>query len=110
MKKYCFHFLLILLTLGCQEKTEKMNHKYTNALIEETSPYLLQHAHNPVNWEAWKPEVLARAEKENKPLLISIGYAACHWCHVMEHECFEDEEVAQMMNHNFINITIQFFS
>lgn len=83
-----------------------MAHKYTNALIEETSPYLLQHAHNPVNWEAWKPEVLARAQKENKPLLISIGYAACHWCHVMEHECFEDEEVAQYMNEHFVNIKI----
>ncbi|NKI30604.1 thioredoxin domain-containing protein [Croceivirga thetidis] len=83
-----------------------MAHKYTNALIEETSPYLLQHAHNPVNWEAWNPKVLERAKKENKPLLISIGYAACHWCHVMEHECFEDEEVAQYMNDNFVNIKI----
>ncbi len=83
-----------------------MDHKYTNALIHETSPYLLQHAHNPVNWEAWHPEVLERAKKENKPLLISIGYAACHWCHVMEHECFEDEEVAKIMNENFINIKI----
>ena len=83
-----------------------MSHKYTNALIEETSPYLLQHAHNPVNWEAWHPEVLERAQRENKPLLISIGYAACHWCHVMEKECFEDEEVAKMMNENFINIKI----
>lgn len=106
MKKVFSLFLLIFMALGCQEKTEKMNHKYTNALIDETSPYLLQHAHNPVNWEAWKPEVLERAKKENKPLLISIGYAACHWCHVMEHECFEDEEVAQMMNENFINIKI----
>jgi uncharacterized protein YyaL (SSP411 family) len=97
---------LIFVAFGCQEKTEKMNHKYTNALIDETSPYLLQHAHNPVNWEAWKPEVLERAKKENKPILISIGYAACHWCHVMEEECFEDEEVAQMMNENFINIKI----
>jgi len=106
MKKYIYLPLLIFVALGCQEKTEKMNHKYTNALIDETSPYLLQHAHNPVNWEAWKPEVLERAKKENKPLLISIGYAACHWCHVMEDECFEDEEVAQMMNENFINIKI----
>ncbi len=106
MKKYYGLFLLIFVALGCQEKMEKMNHKYTNALIDETSPYLLQHAHNPVNWEAWKPEVLERAQKENKPLLISIGYSACHWCHVMEHECFEDEEVAQMMNDNFITIKI----
>lgn len=83
-----------------------MTHKFTNALIEETSPYLLQHAHNPVNWEAWKPEVLERAKNENKPLLISIGYAACHWCHVMERECFEDEAVASYMNEHFINIKI----
>nr|WP_299383348.1 thioredoxin domain-containing protein [Allomuricauda sp.] len=102
-------FLLTVLcsfTLGCTQKKEKVTHKYTNALVNETSPYLLQHAHNPVNWEAWRPEVLERAKKEDKPLLISIGYASCHWCHVMEKECFEDEEVAQMMNENFINIKI----
>ncbi len=91
---------------SCAQKTDKMQHQYTNDLIHETSPYLLQHAHNPVNWHAWKPEALELAKKENKPLLISIGYAACHWCHVMEHECFEDEEVAQLMNDNFINIKI----
>jgi len=88
------------------QKNVPMTHKHTNALINETSPYLLQHAHNPVNWEAWSDTVLERAKKENKPLLISIGYAACHWCHVMEHECFEDEEVAAVMNANFINIKI----
>ncbi|MCW5516214.1 thioredoxin domain-containing protein [Muriicola sp. Z0-33] len=83
-----------------------MTHEYTNDLIKETSPYLLQHAHNPVNWEAWKPEVLHRAKKENKLLLISIGYAACHWCHVMEEECFEDPEVAEVMNSSYVNIKI----
>ncbi|MFS4455861.1 thioredoxin domain-containing protein [Maribacter sp. 2304DJ31-5] len=83
-----------------------MDHKYTNALIKESSPYLLQHAHNPVQWEAWKPEILAKAKNQNKLLLVSIGYAACHWCHVMEHECFEDEKVAWVMNSNFINIKI----
>ncbi|WP_282159513.1 thioredoxin domain-containing protein [Ulvibacterium marinum] len=83
-----------------------MTHTYTNALIHETSPYLLQHAHNPVNWQAWNVESLKTAQKENKLLLISIGYAACHWCHVMEHECFEDEEVAEVMNQNFINIKV----
>tara|TARA_R110001592_G_scaffold178329_2_gene419068 strand:- start:3829 stop:5874 length:2046 start_codon:yes stop_codon:yes gene_type:complete len=81
-------------------------HKFTNDLINESSPYLLQHAHNPVNWEAWNPEVLIKAKDENKLLLISIGYAACHWCHVMEHECFEDEEVAKTMNSHFINIKV----
>ncbi len=79
---------------------------HTNALIHETSPYLLQHAHNPVDWNAWNPEVLAQAKKENKLILISIGYAACHWCHVMEHECFEDKGVAEVMNKHFINIKI----
>lgn len=98
-------FILFSLNFYAQ-KADTMPHKHTNALINETSPYLLQHAHNPVNWEAWNPEVLARAKKENKLLLISIGYAACHWCHVMEHECFEDEEVARVMNANFINIKI----
>ncbi|WP_419213798.1 thioredoxin domain-containing protein [Maribacter sp. X9] len=83
-----------------------MKEKFTNNLIKETSPYLLQHAHNPVHWEAWHPEVLQRAKKENKLLLISIGYAACHWCHVMEHECFENEEVADTMNSHFVNIKI----
>ena len=83
-----------------------MSHKFTNALIDETSPYLLQHAHNPVNWEAWSPAVLQRAKDENKLVLVSIGYAACHWCHVMEHECFEDEEVAKVMNEHFISIKI----
>lgn len=84
-----------------------MTHTYTNALIHETSPYLLQHAHNPVNWQAWNVESLkTTAQTENKLLLISIGYAACHWCHVMEHECFEDEEVAKVMNQNFINIKV----
>ncbi len=81
-------------------------HEHTNSLIRETSPYLLQHAHNPVNWQAWNPETLEIAKKENKLLLISIGYAACHWCHVMEHECFEDEEVAGVMNRHFVNIKI----
>ncbi len=80
--------------------------KFTNNLIKESSPYLLQHAHNPVNWEAWNPEVLKRAKNEKKLLLISIGYAACHWCHVMEHECFEDEDVAEAMNSHFINIKV----
>lgn len=83
-----------------------MEHPYTNDLIHESSPYLLQHAHNPVDWKPWNEEVLAYAQKENKPLLISIGYAACHWCHVMEEECFEDPEVAALMNAHFVNIKI----
>ncbi|TAI48175.1 thioredoxin domain-containing protein [Flagellimonas allohymeniacidonis] len=98
--------MILCFSFGCTQKKNDVTHKHTNALIHESSPYLLQHAHNPVNWEAWKPEVLERAQKEDKPLLISIGYASCHWCHVMEKECFEDEEVAQVMNERFINIKI----
>ncbi|MGN6567160.1 MAG: thioredoxin domain-containing protein [Flavipsychrobacter sp.] len=77
-----------------------------NRLINEQSPYLLQHAHNPVDWYAWGDEPFERAKQENKPVLISIGYAACHWCHVMEHESFEHEEVAAYMNEHFINIKV----
>jgi len=93
--------------MSCKaQKKEKMNYKFTNKLITETSPYLLQHAHNPVNWYAWNDETLALAKKENKLLLISIGYSSCHWCHVMEEESFEKEEVAQVMNHYFINVKV----
>ena len=81
-------------------------HQFTNDLINETSPYLLQHAHNPVDWHAWNDETLELAKKENKLLLISVGYAACHWCHVMEHESFEDSTVAALMNENFINVKV----
>ena len=81
-------------------------HKHTNRLIHETSPYLLQHAHNPVDWHAWGDEAFEKAKKENKPILLSIGYSACHWCHVMEHESFEDEATAQFMNERFVNIKV----
>lgn len=83
-----------------------MTHKHTNSLIHESSPYLLQHAHNPVNWFAWGTEALQKAKAENKPILVSIGYAACHWCHVMERETFENEAVAEKMNRYFVNIKI----
>ncbi len=107
MKKYCLLFIVIIFLSGCNgQKPATVKHKYTNALVNETSPYLLQHAHNPVNWESWNPKTLAKAKKENKLILISVGYAACHWCHVMEHESFEDEEVAAFMNENFINIKV----
>lgn len=78
----------------------------TNALIHETSPYLLQHAHNPVNWMAWNPESLRQAKAENKLILVSIGYSTCHWCHVMERESFEDRDVADVMNEHFICIKV----
>jgi uncharacterized protein YyaL (SSP411 family) len=80
--------------------------KYTNSLVNETSPYLLQHAHNPVNWYPWSKEILEKAQKEDKMILVSVGYSACHWCHVMEHESFEDEKVAAIMNDNFICIKV----
>src|SRR6266850_479689 len=79
---------------------------HTNKLINETSPYLLQHAHNPVDWYPWGPEALERSRTEDKPILLSIGYSACHWCHVMEHESFENQEIAQQMNDHFINIKV----
>ena len=78
----------------------------TNALARETSPYLRQHAHNPVDWQPWGPPALERARRENKPILLSIGYSACHWCHVMAHESFEDPETAQLMNELYVNIKV----
>lgn len=81
-------------------------HKFTNSLSLESSPYLLQHAHNPVNWYPWGNEALEKARNENKLIIISVGYAACHWCHVMEHESFESEEVAQFMNEHFVCIKV----
>jgi len=77
-----------------------------NKLGEESSPYLLQHAKNPVHWHAWNEEALGRAKKENKPIFLSVGYSSCHWCHVMAHESFEDEEIAKIMNENFVNIKV----
>jgi uncharacterized protein len=77
-----------------------------NRLAHETSPYLLQHANNPVDWYSWGPEALDRARSENRPILLSIGYAACHWCHVMEHESFEDRATAALMNERFVNIKV----
>jgi len=105
-------FILILPVSSCgQIKTHDMNqpdnkHLYTNELIHESSPYLLQHAHNPVDWYPWGGEALEKARSESKMLLISIGYAACHWCHVMEHESFEDTAVARIMNENFIPVKV----
>ena len=81
-------------------------HRYSNHLLKETSPYLLQHAHNPVEWYPWGDSALERARKENKPILLSIGYSACHWCHVMERESFEDVGIAELMNAQFVNIKV----
>ena len=109
MKNVIILFTLVLLISSCNKTTKPMDNKdyeYTNDLIHESSPYLLQHAHNPVKWHAWSDEVLKKAQKEDKLLIISVGYAACHWCHVMEHESFEDSLVAQVMNDNFICIKV----
>src|SRR5690348_17122844 len=82
------------------------NAAHTNRLAGATSPYLLQHAHNPVDWWQWGPEALAEAKRTNRPILLSVGYAACHWCHVMAHESFEDEATAAVMNELFVSIKV----
>src|ERR1700724_3099019 len=79
---------------------------HENRLAQETSPYLLQHRHNPVDWWAWGPEALAEAKRSGRPILLSVGYAACHWCHVMAHESFEDPATADVMNELFVNIKV----
>lgn len=103
-------FLVILhlqVSIGITQIHEKsMKAKHTNHLSKESSPYLLQHAHNPVDWYPWGEEALAKAKRENKVILVSIGYAACHWCHVMERESFENEEVAKIMNEFFVCIKV----
>lgn len=106
--------LLLLATVlflsSCGDQEEQNNteneHEFTNALVNETSPYLLQHAHNPVNWMPWGDEAFELAKKENKLVLVSVGYSSCHWCHVMERESFEDTAVAALMNENFICIKV----
>src|SRR5580692_9992869 len=113
--KFILSFLLLLITLtggwwwmgqksdsGSYSAEERGSFKYTNRLIHEKSPYLLQHAHNPVDWYAWGEEAFEKSKKENKPIFLSIGYSTCHWCHVMEHESFENEAIAKIMNANFV--------
>ena len=107
MKKFILLAVILICIVGCTSSQEKKeSHLYTNSLVNETSPYLLQHAHNPVDWRAWNDETLAKAKAENKLMIISIGYSACHWCHVMEHESFEDSLVAATMNANFISVKV----
>src|SRR5579885_2702989 len=79
---------------------------FTNRLLHETSPYLRQHAHNPVDWYPWGPEALERARQLDRPIFLSIGYSACHWCHVMEQESFENEEIAKLLNDHFVSIKV----
>jgi uncharacterized protein YyaL (SSP411 family) len=86
--------------------SDHKNTKYTNRLINEKSPYLLQHAHNPVDWYPWDHEAFSKAKAENKPIFLSIGYSTCHWCHVMERESFEDEEIAEYLNERYVSIKV----
>ena len=102
MKKLTIIIITINILFNCDGK----NMKKKNRLSNSHSPYLLQHATNPVDWYPWSFEAFERAKKENKPIFLSIGYATCHWCHVMEHESFEDSSVAQIMNEKFINIKV----
>ncbi|PKV50269.1 hypothetical protein ATE84_2324 [Aquimarina sp. MAR_2010_214] len=103
--KFTF-FTSLLFIFGCKDTPSKNDHAYTNKLIDETSPYLLQHAHNPVDWRPWSDSTLEEAATTNKLLVVSIGYSSCHWCHVMEKETFADENIAQIMNEHFINIKV----
>ena len=80
--------------------------EHTNRLAQEKSPYLLQHAHNPVDWYPWGEEAFSKARRENKPIFLSVGYSTCHWCHVMAHESFENEKIAAIMNREFVNIKV----
>ncbi|MGB0423051.1 MAG: thioredoxin domain-containing protein, partial [Flavobacteriales bacterium] len=104
---YLTLFFLVLITSACQNNPEsQLIEKHSNSLINETSPYLLQHAHNPVNWYPWSEEAFDLAKKQDKLVLISVGYSACHWCHVMERETFEDSTAAAFMNEHFISIKV----
>lgn len=98
--------LLVFLVIGCSKESQNNKQRKANELIHETSPYLLQHAYNPVNWKAWNDNTLELAKKEQKLMVVSIGYSSCHWCHVMEEESFENDTIAKLMNDSFINIKI----
>ena len=102
------HIITLLIFIGsaCTEKVELMRKNNQNRLANSDSPYLLQHASNPVDWYPWSEEAFKKAKRENKPIFLSIGYSTCHWCHVMEHESFEDSSVAELMNDSFINIKV----
>jgi uncharacterized protein YyaL (SSP411 family) len=108
MKKLLTVLLGLALSNSCVQSQENkdMEHKHTNRLIDQTSPYLLQHAHNPVDWYPWGEKAFEKAKAENKLVIVSVGYSACHWCHVMEHESFEDDSAAAVMNSRFVNIKV----
>jgi len=106
IRSYILSSIFVLLLVSCQQINEEHNTNSLNRLADASSSYLQQHADNPVDWYEWGEEALNKAQKEDKPIIISIGYAACHWCHVMEHESFEDTTVASFMNENFVAIKI----
>ena len=109
MRSISLVLILSITIFSCNSSKKDIldiQHQYTNELINETSPYLLQHAHNPVNWRAWNSETLQKAKEEEKLMIISIGYSACHWCHVMEKESFEDSTVAVTMNKHFVAVKV----
>ncbi|MBT8245055.1 MAG: thioredoxin domain-containing protein [Winogradskyella sp.] len=109
-KRLIYYTFIILLAISCLKSKDAANTNKAglkaNDLINETSPYLLQHAYNPVEWKAWNNETLQLAQKENKLIIISVGYSACHWCHVMEEESFENDSIAKLMNDNFVSIKV----
>src|SRR3989338_3190655 len=98
-----FTSFILIMSVSNKKIISNSARKNHNHLIESISPYLLQHAHNPVNWYPWSEEVRSKARKENKPILLSIGYSTCYWCHVMEREVFEDQEIAKLMNDSIIS-------
>src|SRR5436305_11415082 len=101
------HYSSILAVLGLVSVASAAEpQKHTNRLAKESSPYLLQHAHNPVDWYPWGEEAFAKAKREQKPVFLSIGYSACHWCHVMERQSFEDEGIAKQLNDDFVAIKV----
>ncbi|WP_299126795.1 thioredoxin domain-containing protein [uncultured Winogradskyella sp.] len=108
LKNLVYNIVLLLMCFGCNQNNSKTasESEKANDLIHETSPYLLQHAYNPVDWKAWNQETLQQAKDQNKLIVVSVGYSACHWCHVMEEESFENDSIAKLMNRNFINIKV----
>ncbi len=99
-------FISTVILLSHAQAADSGEHQYTNRLAREKSPYLLQHAHNPVDWYPWGAEAFEKARREDRPIFLSVGYSTCHWCHVMEHESFENEEIAKLMNDNFVSIKV----
>src|SRR5580765_1609645 len=107
--RFRFGFLALTWLVTSAENVVEDTHarsEHTNRLAHEKSPYLLQHAHNPVDWYSWGEEAFAKARRENKPIFLSVGYSTCHWCHVMERESFEDAKLAAFLNDHFVSIKV----